>query len=165
MYFTVDPCLPSTELNIKILHYPVIDNDAYFEPAGVWTIFCDFSVQDENGLTELDRVWNVAKCLCDEGILHKATCSTAGRNISKGLPQTRGIYCYISDFTDLDALTLSAVELRKRCLNFPYPLYLKTIKEYDHSKTVRYLCCVDGDLYTHVNYGWKLLKSICNNNN
>lgn len=119
-------------------------------------MLCDCNTQNENGLTEQDIIWSVAKRLFDEGFFSKIECT-----IPNYLKHTaRKIFCFLPDFTDLQNVIRTGTELRKRLNDYPHPLYLKTFKSATSSLEELYMICIDGDLYRYSNYGWRLLMQL-----
>lgn len=140
------------------------------EPVGKWMILCDYINQDQDGLTELDRIWNVAEKLCKEGVFIKVTCFTAAHSGKYNTTnfKVRLVTCFVPNWKDIEHIILSASELRKRCIDYPYPLYFKTHRRREGGSSIevvqRYLYCVDSDLYENFSennfWKWKLVSSI-----
>lgn len=128
------------------------------EPAGFWEMYCDTEETDNEGLTELDRMWAAAKELVAENIFIQASYKEPGRN-----GPIVAIKCFIPDYSDIEKVMQSAAKLRQ--FHFPGVFYMKThyFDEFGQFQFMtRYLHCSDGDLYerTHGNMtGFRLLKS------
>ena len=132
--------------------------------SGVWCLFCNITDPDNNnGLTELDFVWNEAKVLRDQDFFTSITCETRSfKPRSKEINSRRTIMCEIYDSDSVDQIIECADKLRER-ISYKMPMYYKIFMYNRIGKPeckLKYLYTEDRELYEYIEDKWKLLKRV-----
>lgn len=150
--------LPSRETCKHRYFHPIHASLTHF--SGLWFLFCNAVETDENGLTELDRIWTETKLLCDDGVFLNTSCET-GAFIHRLAENSvrRSVSCELRNYLNTDTVLQSGDRLREK-INYNMPMYFK-VCSFDTGKlsySLKYMYTEEGELYEYTADKWKLLK-------
>lgn len=122
-------------------------------PEGYWNLKCDDKITDENGLTELDRVFN----LLNELYLEKPELFARKPEKYQSVDSTScNCFLYMKNKIEKSQIKwiVDLLRVKLPCYNFTIRYCIKQCKKFS---TV-YLQTMDGDIYEFTDRGWTLAK-------
>lgn len=127
------------------------------EKVGYWIIQCSFHSVDDCGLTELDKVWIIAKTMLYKGFFERIICETPNKPLTKRTKLCR-VKCYVPDSSDLKQIFSSADEIRRN-VYYPHPIYFISCNK--KSEWCNYKHLSEGEIFRQYFYSETLYSDWC----